>query len=64
MVSKIVLASNREPAVLDEAADSNALMSDGDVPSQVVRAEEGLVAQVTHVIALAKVDFLKTKSKN
>lgn len=60
VVSEIILASNREPTVLDEAADSNALMCDGDVSSKVVGAEEGLVAQVTHVIALAEMDFLKT----
>lgn len=64
VVSEIILASNREPTVLHEAVDSNALMGDGDVSSKVVGAEEGLVTEVTHVIALAKMDFLKKKSEN
>lgn len=64
MVSKIVLASNRETAVLDKTVDSDPVMRDGDVPSKVVGAEERLVAQVAHVISLAKMDFLQKNRKH
>jgi hypothetical protein len=61
VISEIILSSDGETTAFNEAVGSNAIMRNGDVTTEMVGGKETFLAEMTHVISLTEMNFLRRK---